>query len=291
MAAPPTRRLSTGLLVLTVSSGMVDVVGYLALGGVFCALVTGNVLFLGLALAGQEHTALPPVATALVAFVVGIGLSSVLIGAASRRGRHWFTVALGAEALLLAAGAALSWGLVPDHVGEVSPRHLAVVALLAAAMGGRAATTLKTAVPGQSTLLISTALALLLRPALGGSGAGTAGQRRYWALAVVCVCGGAVLGGVLLRVAVAAPLGLAAGCAAVVAVACAPAPGRYFCVRVALIRLSPVAASTTARSPSWSSSSTVTSSVTSCSVQASASPGSIQPPRITRSGDSATCTP
>ncbi|WP_340562302.1 DUF1275 family protein [Streptomyces sp. GSL17-111] len=53
MTGPPRPRVLAGLLVLTATSGMVDVVGFLALGRVFCALTTGNVLFLGLAPAGE----------------------------------------------------------------------------------------------------------------------------------------------------------------------------------------------------------------------------------------------
>ncbi|WP_431783710.1 YoaK family protein [Streptomyces chumphonensis] len=217
MTGPPRPRVLAGLLVLTATSGMVDVVGFLALGRVFCALTTGNVLFLGLALAGEAQLAVTTTGLALLAFVVGILTGNRLIDVVTARGGRWFRGAVGAEALLLLVGAAVAWRLAAETTPQVGGRHLAVVALLATAMGVRAATTLKTAVPGHSTILVTTTLALLFR-----EGHGTRAERRNWALAVVSLGAGAAAGGLLLEVAVSLPIAVAAACAAVVAVACVP---------------------------------------------------------------------
>ena len=66
--------LTRTLLVLTFVTGIVDAVSFLGLGQVFAAMQTGNVIFLGLGIAG---TAGAPVVS-LVAFVAGGGLAALL---------------------------------------------------------------------------------------------------------------------------------------------------------------------------------------------------------------------
>ena len=56
------------LLGLTVVTGLVDAVSYLALGHVFTANMTGNVVFLGFAAAGGRGLSAPRSGTAVVAF-------------------------------------------------------------------------------------------------------------------------------------------------------------------------------------------------------------------------------
>ncbi|WP_281727982.1 YoaK family protein [Streptomyces sp. RKND-216] len=140
----------------TFTSGMVDAVGFIALGRVFCALATGNVLFLGLAVAGEPQLAVSSTATALASFATGLGLGHWLLSGMERRGRRWFRCAIGAEAVALTAASALSWGLVTEESAQLSGRHCAVVTLLALVMGARAATAQRVAVPGMSTILVTT---------------------------------------------------------------------------------------------------------------------------------------
>lgn len=59
------------LLVLTVVTGFVDAVSYLDLGHVFVANMTGNVVFLGFAIAGATGLSVWPSLIALAAFFVG----------------------------------------------------------------------------------------------------------------------------------------------------------------------------------------------------------------------------
>src|SRR2546430_8631728 len=59
------------LLGLTVVTGLVDAVSYLALGHVFTANMTGNVVFLGFAAAGGNGLSAPRSGTAVVAFLLG----------------------------------------------------------------------------------------------------------------------------------------------------------------------------------------------------------------------------
>jgi uncharacterized membrane protein YoaK (UPF0700 family) len=59
------------MLALTVITGMVDAVSYLALGHVFVANMTGNVVFLGFALAGAEGLSALASLLSMAAFLVG----------------------------------------------------------------------------------------------------------------------------------------------------------------------------------------------------------------------------
>src|SRR6266446_7050602 len=59
------------LIGLTVVSGLVDAVSYLGLGHVFVANMTGNVVFLGFAVAGAPDFSIPASLTAIAAFLVG----------------------------------------------------------------------------------------------------------------------------------------------------------------------------------------------------------------------------
>jgi len=65
------RSLPAVLLALTASTGLIDAVSYLALGHVFTANMTGNVVFLGFAVAGAPGLSIPRSAAAVGAFLTG----------------------------------------------------------------------------------------------------------------------------------------------------------------------------------------------------------------------------
>src|ERR1700679_3335142 len=93
------------LVLLTVVTGLVDSVSYIALGHVFVANMTGNVVLLGFALAGTAGLSAPASLAALGAFLVG-ALAGGRIGAltAEHRGRHLRTASATAVLPLLLAG-------------------------------------------------------------------------------------------------------------------------------------------------------------------------------------------
>src|SRR5947209_6114267 len=59
------------LLVLTIATGVVDAVSILSLGRVFVANMTGNVVFIGFALAGAPGFSLAASLLALAGFLLG----------------------------------------------------------------------------------------------------------------------------------------------------------------------------------------------------------------------------
>ena len=81
----PTPHLSLGL-VLTAAAGMIDVVGFIELGGFYTSFMSGNTTQLG---AGLAHmgTALALPAGLVVMFVIGSFVGSLVSSIGQRRGR------------------------------------------------------------------------------------------------------------------------------------------------------------------------------------------------------------
>src|ERR1700731_3423029 len=82
---------------LTVSSGAVDAISFLALGKVFSAFMTGNIAFLGLRVAGAGEPGAVAILVSMAAFAVGVYLSTRIVKPAESSG-IWpqrVTVALG----------------------------------------------------------------------------------------------------------------------------------------------------------------------------------------------------
>src|SRR6266566_9076345 len=73
------------LFVLTIVTGLVDAVSYLKLGHVFVANMTGNVVFLGFAVADAEDFSIPASLLAIAAFLAG-ALAGGRLG--TRLGHH-----------------------------------------------------------------------------------------------------------------------------------------------------------------------------------------------------------
>src|SRR5260370_11820721 len=66
---------------LTVSSGAVDAISFLALGKVFSAFMTGNIAFLGLRVAGAGGPGAVAIVVSMAAFAVGVYLSTRIVKA------------------------------------------------------------------------------------------------------------------------------------------------------------------------------------------------------------------
>jgi uncharacterized membrane protein YoaK (UPF0700 family) len=66
------------LMALTFSSGAIDAISYLALGKVFTAFMTGNIVFLGLWTAGARDFVVVRIAFALATFSTGVFLARLI---------------------------------------------------------------------------------------------------------------------------------------------------------------------------------------------------------------------
>ncbi|MFE0581707.1 YoaK family protein [Streptomyces sp. NPDC058874] len=188
------------MVALTSVTGVIEAVSLLALGPAFTAMQTGNVLFLAFGVAQAPDLPTLPAAVSLAAFVIGVVCGSHLEAVTEARGRRWFVMGLLVEAGLILAAAVVAWGLVPQY-GSPTPRHLAVTAVLALAMGLRNTTIMRADVPGVPTTLVTRSMTAFL----GGSAMGHQAVYAYgsagWklrGLSVLAIFTGGVFGALLL---------------------------------------------------------------------------------------------
>ena len=198
------------LLGLTVVTGLVDAVSILSLGRVFVANMTGNVVFIGFALAGASGFSLSASVSALVGFLVGAGAGGKLARRWPRhRGRQLLAGAV--TETVLVSGGVLILALVGRPIGTVAQDGVA--GMVAIALGTQNAVVRALAVPDLTTTVLTltlTGLAADLR-----SGLSPTSVRRM--LAVIMMFAGALVGALLdLKVSATAGLGSAAAALAVV---------------------------------------------------------------------------
>jgi len=204
-AAAIDRRYLVSLLLLTVSTGVVDAVSYLALDRVFTGNMTGNVLFIGFGLVGVADIPLLNNAVALLAFVVGAVICSRVV----RGHRHESRLpTANLVMLLLVAVLSCALALVWWAVGDLpEPALLVVTALLAVVMGAQAIAVRSAGSADVTTIVVTSTLANL---AADSHLAGGTGERAWRRLGAVVAMGlGAVIGAVLIRFA-AGPVALLA---------------------------------------------------------------------------------
>lgn len=190
---PVHRHYRVLLLVLTFSTGIIDGICYLALDQVFTANMTGNVLILGMGLAGGQDVPTAGPLVALLAYVAGAAVA----GYAFRNhpaGWHRTTTGLfaGVGVGVLAASA------VAYVVGEPRGwRLLVVVAVLGVSMGLQAATARHLSVKDLTTTVVTSTLTGLAADYFQDSHGRDAWVRRV--SAVLALGAGAATGALVLR--------------------------------------------------------------------------------------------
>jgi len=196
--------------VLTAVTGMVDATSYLALGQVFTANMTGNVVLLAFAAAGANGPSVSRSGAALAAFAVGASMSGCMAARADASRQKWIGIVFGIEAGLLWASM-----VVVSAAGADLAHHFAslygTIALTGLAMGIRYATVLKLKVPDVNPSVLTGTIAMLA--------SGTHPRWTRGAASVATIVAGAAVGTYLLRHSVAAVFGLAGGISAACALA------------------------------------------------------------------------
>ena len=207
-SSAPAPTLVRSLTALTFVAGLVDAVSFLALGRVFTANMTGNVVFLGFAVAGAPGLSVPRSAAALGAFLLGaLGGGRLANSMSAQPPSRWAGTAFGLEAALLLGSAAVALRSGAGFVAA-APAVYAVITLTGLAMGLRNATVRRLAVPDLTTTVLTLTLTgLAADSALAGAHGAKSGRRLA---AVGTMFAGAALGAWLLRYSIAAPLALAA---------------------------------------------------------------------------------
>ena len=193
------------LVVLTFVTGLVDAVSYLKFGHVFVANMTGNVVFLGFAMADAQDFSVAASLLAIGAFLVGATLGGRLgARAAVHRGRY-LALATYAKIVLVAIALVVS---IASSGGTGTPATYSLIVLLAIAMGLQNAVVRRLAVPDlTTTVLTMTLTGLGADSSLAGANKPQPAVRRI--AGVVTMLLGALLGAlIVLNVGVSAALAL-----------------------------------------------------------------------------------
>jgi uncharacterized membrane protein YoaK (UPF0700 family) len=199
--APPTRYdpLPLVLVVLTVTTGLVDAVSVLGLGRVFTANMTGNIVFLGFAIAGIPDFSVARALVSLVGFLAGALIGGRLgFAMASVSRRRWLLVVAVLEAVLLFVAAWFAIGYNLDTTTPVTALY-AMIVLTAMAMGLRNATVRRLAVPDLTTTVLTLTLTgIAADSALAG---GSNLRWGYRLASVMAIFVGAAIGAMLVSAA------------------------------------------------------------------------------------------
>lgn len=183
------------LLVATFTTGVIDAVSVLGLGRVFTANMTGNVVFLGFALAGVPGYSMARAGIALLAFLAGAVVGGLLArSCASGRQQRWLVAATTFEAVILLVAALVAFGFDRTRLEPVGLLYV-LIALTAVAMGVRNATARRLAVPDFTTTVLTLTLT-----GLGADSTFAGGTNPRWGRrlgSVVTMLAGAAAGAVL----------------------------------------------------------------------------------------------
>ncbi|WP_460849830.1 YoaK family protein [Nocardioides ultimimeridianus] len=181
------------MLALTFTTGINDAVGYLGLDKVFTGNMTGNVVVLGMALAGGSGLPILGPALALLGYAAGAAVGGRTMRYAGTGWTRPVTAGFGTvAAIMLVLGTTL---LLVDH-----PSHAVMVGVTtcaAVAMGIQAATARHVAVADVTTVVVTSTLTGLAADPFRGEHRNRA-VRRFGAIALILV--GAFAGALLLKV-------------------------------------------------------------------------------------------
>lgn len=190
---------------MTFVTGLVDAFAYLVLEHVSVANMTGNVVFLGFALAGAQGFSLVASLAAIVAFMIGAAIGGKLSSLFARHRGRLLSVTTMIQSVFMALPLFLAIAI----NGSVSTGlRYALICCLGAAMGLQNAIARKLAVADLTTTVLTMTPTGIAsdHKALGGSG-WKIGRR---AASVVCMFAGGLVGAVLvLHVSDIVPLAIA----------------------------------------------------------------------------------
>ncbi len=222
------------LLALTVVTGIVDAVSILALGRVFVANMTGNVVFAGFAIAGAPGFSLGASLFALAGFLAGASFGGRMTARVGRdhavhlRSATVSEFALLGVALIVAGtfgGPAAAHGTLHLAAGTATfgPGIIdALAALLAVAMGIQNAVARKLAVPDLTTTVLTMTLTGIGHDSRSGHRGHVTLTRRVLVVATM-LAGGVVGAELVLNVGTIVPLAVATALVAIVAAGAAVA--------------------------------------------------------------------
>jgi uncharacterized membrane protein YoaK (UPF0700 family) len=194
------------LVLLTVGTGLVDAVSYISLGHVCVANMTGNVVFLGFALAGAAGLSVTASLAALAAFLAGAVVGGRL-GVRVSGHRGWDLRASSVTSAMLVLLAVVIAAMAGQPVADAARYGLIVT--LALALGIQNATARRLAVPDLTTTVLTLTLAGVAADSRLAGGAGGHPSRRLISASAMFL--GALIGALLIiNVDLVLPLAIAA---------------------------------------------------------------------------------
>lgn len=191
------RRFRDALLIaLTFSTGIADALSYLGLGQIFTANMTGNTVFLALAIGGGNVLTALRSGVALLGFAAGAYVAGQRLEPL-KDPDPWpaaVTGVLFAELALLAVFAAI-WTF--SSGAPTAGAAYVLIAVASIGMGMQSSVGRRLAVPGLTSNVLTMALTGLMAElaAIGISGS----NARRWAAAIIAMGAGAALGAALFR--------------------------------------------------------------------------------------------
>jgi uncharacterized membrane protein YoaK (UPF0700 family) len=150
-----TERRNALVIILTLATGSLDVIGFTRLGGVFTSVMTGNVALLGLAAGSRNAVLAVHTGVAFLGYIVGVGIGTLLASRARADQPVWpgrVTLALLVEFVALVVFCC-GW-----EISKHSPAgdsQLALLSLASAAMGIQSAAVVRLGVPGLSSTYLT----------------------------------------------------------------------------------------------------------------------------------------
>ncbi|MDK8190753.1 YoaK family protein [Paenibacillus sp. UMB7766-LJ446] len=150
------------MLLLCLSAGMVDVIGYLGLGHVLTANMTGNIVLLGIAIARAQEFVVLRALLALIGFIAGNAIAAHMIGRVQTK-NGWssrVTTVFTVESILLLLFAIT---MISPYSEQLS---YMLIAILAAAMGMQTTAARRIGIAGISTTVLTNNLAAVVEDAV-----------------------------------------------------------------------------------------------------------------------------
>jgi uncharacterized membrane protein YoaK (UPF0700 family) len=193
--------VTTGLYMISATCGLVDAVCFLALGGVFAEMMTGNLLLMALSIGtgsalGQSARYIP----AIMAFSLGALIGGLLLRRPSQKLQER-RIGFAIEWIIIVAATALTWVAEPDAYNLAG--HV-VVAMLALAMGLQNAMVRVHGVPDLATNVMTVTFTGIIADSTPAGGTNPNWRRRVTSVGLFMAS--AALGGLLLQFATAWPL-------------------------------------------------------------------------------------
>lgn len=202
-----------GVFALTGICGLIDVACFVAIGGVFAELMTGNLLLVGISIGTRQFdpNAAALYASAIVPFLLGAFAAGLLTNRRASLGPR--VIGYPVEYVCIVTGTAIAVLTHPTQIATPGlyqasdgylPQRLLIVGFLAFAMGIHNAIMRKHGVPDIATNVMTLTLAGLVAESRLAGGPATHWQRRLASIAIFIA--GAAFGAWLLQFGVAAPL-------------------------------------------------------------------------------------